>query len=48
MPKDSKVAKCVQKVQASGKSKASAIKICQKSTGQSYKTGRRSKSGKKK
>lgn len=43
MPKRSKVGRCVSKVQKSGKSKVSAIKICQKKTGQSYKTGRKSK-----
>lgn len=46
MPKNSKVARCVQKVQASGKSKVSAIKVCQASTGQAYKTGSKSKAGK--
>ena len=44
MPKGTKVYRCVQKVQAQGKSKASAIRICQESTGQSYKTGKKSKS----
>ena len=43
MPKGTKVAKCVEDVMAQGKSKVSAIKICQKSTGQSYMTGRKSK-----
>ena len=43
MPKGTKVHSCVQKVMKQGKSKVSAIKICQKSTGQSYKTGRKSK-----
>jgi len=43
MPKGTKVYRCVQKVKKSGKSKPSAIRICQKSTGQSYKTGRKSK-----
>jgi len=46
MPKGSKVAKCVAKVQRSGKSKVAAIKICQTSTGQSYRTGKKSKKGK--
>ena len=45
MPKNSKVGRCVSKV-SKGKGKVSAIKICQKSTGQSYKTGRKSKHGK--
>lgn len=40
MPKGTKVHRCVQKVMRSGKSKPSAIKICQKSTGQSYMTGK--------
>ncbi len=43
MPKDTKVGRCVTKVQSQGKSKASAIRICQKSTGQSYATGKKSK-----
>lgn len=43
MPKGTKVHRCVGKVRRSGKSKGSAIRICQKSTGQSYKTGRKSK-----
>lgn len=48
MPKGTKVARCVSRVEKSGKSKSSAIRICQKSTGQSYKTGRKSKRGKRK
>lgn len=39
MPKGTKVHSCVQKLMDKGKSKESAIKICQESTGQSYKTG---------
>lgn len=35
------------KVMASGKSKVSAIKICQSETGQSYKTGKKKKRGRK-
>jgi hypothetical protein len=46
MPKGSKVHRCTQKVKKTGKSKGSAIRICQKSTGQAYKTGRKSKSKK--
>uniref|UniRef100_A0A6M3LHU7 Uncharacterized protein n=1 Tax=viral metagenome TaxID=1070528 RepID=A0A6M3LHU7_9ZZZZ len=46
MPKGTKVAKCVEDVMAQGKSKVSAIKICQKSTGMSYATGKKSKSRK--
>ena len=42
MPKNSKVGRCVTKVTPK-KGKVSAIKICQKSTGQSYKTGKKSK-----
>jgi len=43
MPKGTKVYRCTQKVMKTGKSKSSAIRICQKSTGQSYKTGRKPK-----
>ena len=43
MPKGSKVGRCVSKVRKSGKSKRAAIRICQASTGQSYKTGKRKK-----
>jgi hypothetical protein len=43
MPTDSKVAKVVRGIMRSGKSKRSAIRIAQKQTGQSYKTGRKSK-----
>jgi len=46
MPKGSKVAHCVKKVMKKGKDKVSAIKICQTSTGQSYKTGKPSKTQK--
>lgn len=42
MPKDSKVGRCVQRLQKS-KGKVPAIKICQASTGQAYATGRKSK-----
>jgi hypothetical protein len=45
MPKNSKVAKMKRAIQKSGKSKKSAIKIAQAKTGQSYKTGRKSKRG---
>jgi hypothetical protein len=47
MPKNSKVGRCVAKVKKSGKKKANAIRICQASTGQSYATGKPSKSRKK-
>ena len=40
MPKNSKVGHCVAKVQKQGHDKGSAIAICQKSTGQSYATGK--------
>lgn len=43
MPKNSAVAKCVQKVVKTGKDKPAAIRICQASTGQSYKTGKKAK-----
>lgn len=47
MPKNSKVGRCVSKVQKTGKSKGSSIAICQAScqasTGMSYKTGRKPK-----
>lgn len=42
MPKGTKVHRCVIDLMAKGHSKASAIRICQKSTGQSYATGERS------
>ena len=45
MPKGTKVANCVAKV-APSKGKVSAIKICQKSTGMSYATGKKSKHSK--
>lgn len=47
MPKGTKVKRCVSKVMAKGKSKVSAIRICQTSTGLSYKTGKRPKKKKK-
>jgi len=40
MPKGTKIHSCVQKVMAQGKKKPNAIRICQESTGQSYKTGK--------
>jgi len=45
MPHDTKVGKCVGKVMGTGKSKPSAIRICQASTGMSYKTGKKSMHG---
>jgi hypothetical protein len=47
MPKGSKVEKCFEKVKAEGRSVSSAAAICQSSTGQSLKTGRKPKSKKK-
>lgn len=43
MPKNFKVHKCYTKLVNSGKSKASAAKICQASTGQVLKTGKKIK-----
>ena len=43
MPENSKVARCVRKVQKKGNDKVKAIKVCQTSTGQSYATGKPSK-----
>lgn len=43
MPKGTKVADCVARMMAAGHVKASAIRICQASTGQSYRTGKKSK-----
>jgi len=43
MPSGSKVARCVRHVMDDGKSKVPAIKICQTSTGDSYRTGKKSK-----
>jgi hypothetical protein len=42
MPAGTRVARCVNKLKKK-KGKVAAIRICQKSTGQSYKTGRRKK-----
>lgn len=47
MPKGTKVHRCKTKVQGQGKSVGAAIAICQKSTGQSYATGKALKKGKK-
>lgn len=41
MPKGTKVHRCYEKLKGKGKGRAAAI--CQKSTGQSLKTGKRSK-----
>lgn len=47
MPKGTKVHSCVNKLTNQGKPKGSAIPICQKSTGQSYQTGKKISGGKK-
>lgn len=39
MPKGTKVEKCVEKVKKSGKD-VNPYAVCQKSTGESYKTGK--------
>ena len=41
MPKGTRVHRCYDKLVKSGKSKGSAAAICQKSTKQSLKTGKR-------
>lgn len=43
MPKGTKVHKIYTKLRARGKSKGSAVRIAQSATGQSLKTGRKSK-----
>ena len=43
MPRGSKVHRCFTKLRRGGASKAKAAKVCQKSTGQSLKTGRKPK-----
>lgn len=43
MPKGTKVAKCVAKVKASGKKGVNPYAVCQASTKQSYKTGKKLK-----
>jgi len=45
MPKGTKVSRCVQNLMKQGKSKSSAIAICQDSTDQSYQTGKKLKKG---
>jgi hypothetical protein len=47
MPKGTKVARCVEKVKASG-GKVNPYAVCQKATKQSYATGKPLKGGKKK
>ena len=46
MPKGTKVHKCYESVKKSGKSAGSAARICQASTGQSLKTGKKPKGSK--
>lgn len=46
MPKNTRVEKCVEKVKSSDKG-VNPYAVCQKSTGQSYKTGKPLKSKKK-
>jgi hypothetical protein len=46
MPEGTKVAKCVADLMKKGHDKASAIKICQKSTGMAYATGKKPKHSK--
>jgi len=43
MPKGTKVHKCYTKLKAKGYSEGSAARICQKSTGQYLKTGKKPK-----
>ena len=43
MPKRSRVGRCVSKLDKKGFKKGSAIAICQKITGLSYKTGKKPK-----
>ena len=45
MPKGTKVERCYKKLIGKGRSKGSAAAICQKSTGQSLKTGKPPKKG---
>lgn len=47
MPKGTKVHKCVQKVKKKGRG-ANPYAVCQKATGQSYKTGKKLKRRQKK
>lgn len=43
MPKGTRVHRCYKKLRRKGKGKGSAARICQTSTGQSLKTGRKPK-----
>lgn len=44
MPKGTKVHRCYKKMRKKGASKGKAARVCQKSTGQSLKTGKKPKS----
>lgn len=44
MPKNTPVARCVMKMMQEGKSKPSAMRMCQVSTKTSYATGKKPKS----
>ena len=46
MPKNSKVERCFQELKKAGKPVGSAAAICQKSTGQSLATGKKTKKSK--
>lgn len=45
IPKDTKVSDCVAKLMKKGMAKPNAIRICQESTGLSYQTGKKPKTG---
>jgi hypothetical protein len=47
MPKGSKVDKCFTKLKKAGASAGKAARVCQSSTGQSLKTGKKPKSKRK-
>lgn len=46
MPKGTKVARCVRDIKAKGAKGVNPYAVCQKSTGQSYATGRKLGRGK--
>ena len=46
MPEGTRVARCVRKCMAKGMPKPNCIRVCQKSTGLSYATGRKPKESK--
>lgn len=43
MPKGTRVHRCYDKLRSKGASKGKAARVCQKSTGQSLKTGKKPK-----